>query len=140
MFGGLGVVFLALLILPVLGGIAAGMLFLSIPRLRFLAAYSALLPLFGLLGLIGGFIGGMRLSRPYLYRYDYGLSTIVWPAWAHHRGDARRYSGGHRFGSTCRTRDQPIGSTTRFTTSSAIYTFVAAETPPALSETPVYSR
>jgi len=58
MFGGLGVVFLALLILPVLGGIAAGMLFLSIPRLRFLAAYSALLPLFGLLGLIGGFIGG----------------------------------------------------------------------------------
>jgi len=82
MFGGLGVVFLALLILPVLGGIAAGMLFLSIPRLRFLAAYSALLPLFGLLGLIGGFIGGMRLSRPYLYRYDYGLSTIVWPAWA----------------------------------------------------------
>jgi len=82
MFGGLGVVFLALLILPVLGGIAAGMLFLSIPRLRFLAAYSALLPLFGLLGLIGRFIGGMRLSRPYLYRYDYGLSTIVWPAWA----------------------------------------------------------
>jgi len=82
MFGGLGVVFLALLILPVLGGIAAGMLFLSIPRLRFLAAYSALLPLFGLLGLIGGFIGGMRLSRPYLYRYDYGPSTIVWPAWA----------------------------------------------------------
>ena len=58
MFGGLGVVFLALLILPVLGGIAAGMLFLSIPRLRFLAAYSALLPLFGLLGLFGGFIGG----------------------------------------------------------------------------------
>ncbi len=82
MFGGLGVVFLALLILPILGGIVAGLFFLFVPRLRFLAAYSALLPLFGLSGLIGGFIGGMRLARPYFYRYDYGLSTIVWPAWA----------------------------------------------------------
>jgi hypothetical protein len=82
MFGGLGVAFLALLILPILGGIAAGFLFLSVPRLRFLAAYSALLPLFGLSGLIGGFIGGIRLARPYFYRYDYGLSTVVWPAWA----------------------------------------------------------
>jgi len=82
MFGGLGVVFLALLILPILGGIVAGLFFLFVPRLRFLAAYSALLPLFGLSGLIGGFIGGMRLARPYFYLYDYGLSTIVWPAWA----------------------------------------------------------
>ncbi len=82
MFGGLGVVFLALLILPIVGGIVAGLFFLSVPRLRFLAAYSALLPLFGMSGLIGGLIGGIRLARPYFYRYDYGLSTIVWPAWA----------------------------------------------------------
>lgn len=82
MFGGLGVAFLALLIIPILGGIAAGFFFLSVPRLRYLAAYSALLPLFGISGLIGGFVGGMRLARPYFYRYDYGLSTVVWPGWA----------------------------------------------------------
>lgn len=82
MFGGLGVVFLALLILPILGGFVTGLFFLSVPRLRFLAAYSALLPLFGMSGLIGGLIGGIRLARPYFYRYDYGISTIVWPAWA----------------------------------------------------------
>ena len=82
MFGGLGVVVLALLILPILGGILAGLFFLSVPRFRFLAAYSALLPLFGMSGLIGGFIGGMRLARPYFYRYAYGLSTREWPAWA----------------------------------------------------------
>jgi len=82
MFGGLGAVFIALLVLPILGGIVAGLFFLSVPRLRFLAAYSALVPLLGLSGLVGGLIGGMRLAQPYFYRYNYGLSTIVWPAWA----------------------------------------------------------
>jgi hypothetical protein len=82
MFGGLGLVFIALLLLPILIGIVAGFFFLSVPRLRFLATYSALAPLAGVFGLIGGLIAGMRLARPYFYRYDYGLSTIVWPAWA----------------------------------------------------------
>lgn len=82
MFGGLGAVFIALLLLPILGGIAAGLFFLSVPRLRFLAAYSALVPLLAVSGLVGGLIGGMRLAQPFFYQYDYGLSTIVWPAWA----------------------------------------------------------
>ncbi len=70
-----------LVILPILGGIVAGLFFLSVPRLRYLAAYSALVPLFGITGLIGGFVAGERLARPFFYRNDYGLSTIVWPAW-----------------------------------------------------------
>jgi hypothetical protein len=76
MFDGLGLVVVALLILPILCGIVGGLFFLSVPRLRFLAAYSALVPLFGISGLIGGFVAGLRLARPYFYRYDYGLSTI----------------------------------------------------------------
>jgi hypothetical protein len=82
MFAGLGLVVVALLILPILCGIVAGLFFQTVPRLRFLAAYSALVPLFGISGLIGGLVAGLRLARPYFYRYDYGLSTIVWPAWA----------------------------------------------------------
>ena len=82
MFAGLGLVVVVLLILPILCGIVAGLFFLTVPRLRFLAAYSALVPLFGISGLIGGLVAGLRLARPYFYRYDYGLSTIVWPAWA----------------------------------------------------------
>jgi len=82
MFGGLGLVLIALLLLPILIGIVAGLFFLSCARLRFLATYSALVPLSGVSGLIGGLIAGMRVARPLFYRYDYGLSTIVWPAWA----------------------------------------------------------
>jgi hypothetical protein len=82
MFPGLGLVLLALLVLPIVGGIFAGLFFLSVPRLRFLAAYAALVPLLGVSGLVGGFIGGLRLARPYFYRYGYGLSTTQWPAWA----------------------------------------------------------
>jgi hypothetical protein len=82
MFGGLGLVFLALLLLPILIGIISAMFFFSVPRLRFLATYSALIPLAGVVGLIGGLVAGLRLARPYFYRYDYGLATVVWPAWA----------------------------------------------------------
>jgi ABC-type antimicrobial peptide transport system permease subunit len=81
MFPGLGLVLLALMVIPILGGVVAGLFFLSVPRLRFLATYSTLVPLFGVSGLVGGFMGGLRLARPFLYRYDYGLSTTVWPAW-----------------------------------------------------------
>jgi ABC-type dipeptide/oligopeptide/nickel transport system permease subunit len=82
MFGGLGAVLITLLHLPILGGIVTGLFFLSVPRFRFLVAYSSLVPLLAVSGLIGGLIGGMRLAQPYFYRYGYGLSTIVWPAWA----------------------------------------------------------
>ena len=82
MFGGLGLIIVALLILPSLGGILAGLLFQSVPRFRFASPYCALVPLFSTLGLIAGFAGGLRLARPYFYRYEYGLSTIEWPAWA----------------------------------------------------------
>jgi hypothetical protein len=78
---GLGMVGAGLVILPILGGIVAGLFFLSVPRLRFLATYAALVPLFGISGMIGGFVTGFRLARPYFYRYEYGLSTIEWPAW-----------------------------------------------------------
>jgi ABC-type dipeptide/oligopeptide/nickel transport system permease subunit len=79
---GLGLIIVALLILPILGGIVAGLFFLSVPRLRFVSPYSALIPLFSASGLIVGFIGGLRLARPYFYRFEYGLSTSEWPAWA----------------------------------------------------------
>jgi len=82
MFAGLGLVIVALLILPILGGIVAGLFFLSVPRLRFVSPYCALVPLFSISGLIIGLVGGLRLARPYYYRYEYGLSTIEWPAWA----------------------------------------------------------
>jgi len=82
MFGGLGLVLIALLLFPILVGIVAGLFFLFVPPLRFLATYSALVPLAGVCGLTGGLITGMRVARPYFYRYDYGLSTAVWPAWA----------------------------------------------------------
>jgi hypothetical protein len=82
MFGGLGLIIVALLILPILGGIVAGLFFQSVPRLRFATPYCALVPLFSILGLIVGFTGGLRLARPYFYQYEYGLSTIEWPAWA----------------------------------------------------------
>jgi ABC-type dipeptide/oligopeptide/nickel transport system permease subunit len=81
-FPGAGLFLLALVVLPVVGGMLAGLFFLSAPRLRFLAAYAALVPLFAVSGSVGGFIGGLRLARPYFYRYDYGLSTVLWPAWA----------------------------------------------------------
>src|SRR3954453_19374604 len=81
MFGGLGAIFIALLFLPIVGGIAAGLFFLSVPRLRFLAVYSALVPLLGVAGAIAGRIGGMRLAQPYFYQYEYAISRIVWPAW-----------------------------------------------------------
>jgi hypothetical protein len=79
---GLGMVVAVLVILPILGGIVAGLSFLTVPRLRLLAIYAALVPLFGISGLVGGFVTGLRLARPYFYRYDYGLSTMEWPAWA----------------------------------------------------------
>jgi len=82
MFAGLGLIIVALLILPILGGIVTGLFFLSVPRFRFVSPYCALVPLFSISGLIVGFMGGMRLARPYFYRYEYGLSTIEWPAWA----------------------------------------------------------
>jgi ABC-type dipeptide/oligopeptide/nickel transport system permease subunit len=75
-------VVVALLILPILGGIVAGLFFLSVPRLRFLCPYCALVPLFSISGLIAGFWGGVRLAQPYFYRYWYGLSATEWPAWA----------------------------------------------------------
>jgi len=70
MFAGLGLLIVALLILPILGGIVAGLFFLSVPRFRFISPYCALVPLFSISGLIVGFIGGFRLARPYFYRYD----------------------------------------------------------------------
>jgi hypothetical protein len=82
MFGGLGLIIVALLILPIFGGIAAGLFFQSVPRLRFVSPYCALVPLFSISGLIVGFMGGDRLAQPYFYRYEFGLSTIEWPAWA----------------------------------------------------------
>jgi hypothetical protein len=78
---GLGLIIVALLILPILGGIVVGLFFLSVPRLRFISPYCALVPLFSISGLIVGFVGGVRLAQPYFYRYEYGLSTIEWPAW-----------------------------------------------------------
>ncbi len=54
MFGGLGLIVVALLILPILGGIAAGLFFLFVPRLRFVSPYCALVPLFSISGLIAG--------------------------------------------------------------------------------------
>jgi hypothetical protein len=80
MFLGLGLFIVVLLILPIVGGIVAGLFFLSVPRLRFISPYCALVPLFSISGLIFGFLGGLRLARPYYYRYEYGLSTIQWPA------------------------------------------------------------
>jgi len=82
MFAGLGLVIVALLILPILGGIVAGLFFLSVPRLRFVSPYCALVPLFSISGLIIGLVGGLRLARLYYYRYEYGISTIEWPSWA----------------------------------------------------------
>ena len=82
MFGGLGLLVVGLLILPILGGIVAGLFFLSVPRLRFVSPYCALVPLFSISGLIAGFRGGVRLAQPYFYRYEYGLSETEWPAWA----------------------------------------------------------
>jgi hypothetical protein len=79
---GLGIIVVVLVIVPVLGGIVAGMFFLSVPRLRFASPYCALVPLFTMSGLVVGFTVGFRLARPYFYRYEYGLSTIEWPAWA----------------------------------------------------------
>lgn len=78
---GLGLIIGALLILPVLAGIVAGLFLLSVPRLRFASPYCALTPLFSISGMVVGFMGGFRLARPYFYRYEYGLSTIEWPAW-----------------------------------------------------------
>ncbi len=80
MFGGLGLIIIALVVLPVAGGIVAGLFFLSVPRFKFLSPYCALVPLFSITGLITGFVCGLRLARPYFYRYDYGLSTVEWPA------------------------------------------------------------
>lgn len=54
MFGGLGLIVGALLILPILGGIAVGLFLLSVPRMRFLSPYCALVPLFSISGLIVG--------------------------------------------------------------------------------------
>ena len=81
MFPGLGLLIIALLVIPVLLGISAAIVLLFIPRLRFLAPYSAFVPLFAESGLVGGLMGGLRLAHPYFYRYDYGLTTTVWPAW-----------------------------------------------------------
>ena len=63
-----GLVIVALLISPILGGIVAGLFFLSVPRLRFVSPYCALVPLFSISGLIIGLVGGLRLARPYYYR------------------------------------------------------------------------
>lgn len=82
MFASLGLIIVALLILPILGGIVAGLFFLSVPRLRFISPYCALVPLLSISGLIVGFMGGVRLARPYFYRYEYGLSTTQWRGWA----------------------------------------------------------
>jgi ABC-type dipeptide/oligopeptide/nickel transport system permease subunit len=76
---GLGFV---LFILPVLIGIAVSAPLLFVPRLRFIAAYALFIPLFGVLGLLGGFVGSVFLARPYFHRWAYGLSGTVWPAWA----------------------------------------------------------
>jgi ABC-type dipeptide/oligopeptide/nickel transport system permease subunit len=81
-FLGAGLIVIAMLVLPVFGGIAAGIFFLSVPRFRYLAAYALLTPFLGVSGLVAGFFGGLRLARPYFYRYEYGLSTTEWPAWA----------------------------------------------------------
>ena len=82
MFASLGLVIVALLILPIVGGLVAGLFFLSVPRLRFISPYCALVPLLSISGLTLGFVVGLRVARPYFYRYEYGLSRIEWPAWA----------------------------------------------------------
>ena len=79
---GLGLVILFVLLMPILTGIVAGVFLWFVPRFRFVALYSALVPLFGVLGLVGGVAGGFRLARPYFYRYEYGLSATEWPGWA----------------------------------------------------------
>ena len=64
MFGGLGLVLIALVLLPILTGVVAWLFFLSIPRLRFVATYSAFVPLAGASGLIGGLIAGNATGGP----------------------------------------------------------------------------
>jgi hypothetical protein len=104
MFGGLGLIIVALLILPILGGIVAGLFLLSVPRLRFASPYCALVPLFSILGLIVGFTGGLRLS-----------STVLLPVrlWTFNNrvaclgsddcSDTDRCCGGHDISGICCT-------------------------------------
>jgi hypothetical protein len=82
MFLGLGLLVIILLILPIFAGIIFAVICLGLPSLRFMAAYSALIPMSGILGLIGGIIEGGHLAQPYAYRYEYGLSQASWPMWA----------------------------------------------------------
>jgi hypothetical protein len=70
-----------LFIFPALVGTVVAAFLLYVPRLRFLAAYAALVPLFGALGLLGGIVGSMVVARPYYHRYAYGLSKTTWPIW-----------------------------------------------------------
>jgi hypothetical protein len=110
MFAGLGLVIVALLMLPILGGIVAGLCCLSVPRLRFVSPYCALIPLFSISGLINRrFCEGLANSATLL------LPLRVWTfngrvacLGTDSCSDARRCSSGHGVSGICRTRDQSI--------------------------------